>query len=210
MLLLSLLVGGDQVVCFLREQCLVIRVYSIFCFVSCQEAEAKEFFTLPWVARAECDNGSLGPTWRLSNLALWLQGWWISKRQVKGVGQIGFFSWLLAILVLIFFVGVHFCSNDLNNKNERSLGKERVIDAQEGLWWDQRVFSPSTLVPRCLFHWFMLNFALHLPLAQLVYSRTLKWAQHPLILQIHFSSCALESLSFDVTMCCFLPRALQG
>lgn len=51
---------------------------------------------------------------------------------MKGVGQIGFFSWLLAILVLIFFVGVHFCSNDLNNKNERSLGKERVIDDRKG------------------------------------------------------------------------------
>lgn len=52
---------------------------------------------------------------------------------MKRMGQIEFFSWLLAILLLLFFlVGIHFCSKDLNSKNEHNLGKERVTDTQEG------------------------------------------------------------------------------
>lgn len=53
---------------------------------------------------------------------------------MKRLGQIGFFSWLLAILLLLFFflVGVHFSSKDLNSKNEHNLDKERVTDTQKG------------------------------------------------------------------------------
>lgn len=50
---------------------------------------------------------------------------------MNGVGKIGVFSWLLAILIL-FFIGIHFISKDLNSEEEHSLGKERVIDARGG------------------------------------------------------------------------------
>jgi len=149
----------------------------LFFFLSFQETKAKEFFIMPWVTRAECDNGRLEPTWRLSNLVSWLRGWWISGREVKGMGQIGFFSCFLAILVFNFLmesVSVQQTSG-LYSKNKYSLGKERVVGVQEGQW----VLNQSTLVLRCLFHWYMLNFALDLPLTKLVYGRMLKCTQAP-------------------------------
>lgn len=53
---------------------------------------------------------------------------------MRGVGQIGFFSWLLAILVFNFLLESIPVQKtyDLYSKNEHSLGKERVVDVQAG------------------------------------------------------------------------------
>lgn len=53
---------------------------------------------------------------------------------MEGVGQIGFFSWILANLYLIILLESipvqEICGQ--YSKNEHSLGKRRVIDIQKG------------------------------------------------------------------------------
>lgn len=86
---------------------------------------------------------------------------------MRGVGQIGFFSWLLATLVFNFLLASIPVQKtcDLYSKNEHSLGKERVIRCTGRAVMRPEGIKSNILVPRCLFHWYMLNFSLDLPLA---------------------------------------------